>query len=252
MKKRLIFTLLYENGHFVLSRNFRTQRIGDLRWLQKNYNFSSVAKHIDELIIINISGTAPDETFCVALSELLSEVFVPVTAGGGVQDLSDAQALFRAGADKILFNQAIYSNPRLIESAADIYGQQAIVASIDVRSQEGDYFAFTKKGYVRETLSSFDILVANGSIGEIYLNSIDRDGTGNGLDVNCSNVFGYPPSVPLIIAGGAGTPDHLAEAIKSPLVSAVATANLLNFIGDGLQRARKAILDSGVVLAQWE
>lgn len=252
MKKRLVFTLLFENGEFVLSRNFRTQRIGDLSWLQRNYNFASVAKYIDELVVINVSGpSASNETFVRMLSELLSDVFVPVTAGGNVQDLSDARSLFRAGADKILFNTAIFSNRHLIESAAENFGQQAIVASIDVRSHQGDYFPYAKKGSVKETLESFDRLVANGSIGEIYLNSIDRDGTGNGIDLDCLNVFDYAPSVPLIIAGGAGTPDHLAQAIKSPSVSAVATANLLNFIGDGLQRARQAILDAGVALAQW-
>jgi cyclase len=253
MKKRLIFTLLYEKGSFVLSRNFRTQKIGDIQWLHKNYNFAKVASHIDELIVINVSRDQGfDDNFRLTLSELVAGVFVPLTAGGWVRSLADAESLFAAGADKILLNYAIHDDVDLVVSLAEKYGQQAVVASLDVRGIDGAFQVFRDKGSVLEPLENYRALVHAGHIGEVYLNSIDRDGTGNGMDLSSLSVLGASSLVPVILAGGAGKPAHLAEAIASPLVNAVATANLLNFVGDGLRKARLAIHDAGIDLAHWD
>lgn len=253
MKKRLIFTLLYEKGSFVLSRNFRTQKIGDIAWLQKNYDFAKVASHIDELIVINISRDAEFDThFRFTLSELLAGVFVPVTAGGGVRRLSDAEGLFAAGADKILLNHALHHNVDLVASLAQKYGQQAVVGSLDVRRRNGRYHIFSNKGAEQQPSDNYYRVVGEGHIGEVYLNSIDQDGTGNGMDLESLSVLGAPSPIPVILAGGAGKPAHLAEAASSPVVNAVATANLLNFVGDGLRKARGAISAAGIDLAQWD
>ena len=253
MKKRLIFTLLYEKGSFVLSRNFRTQRIGDIDWLGKNYNFAKVASHIDELIVINLSRDAEfDDHFRSTLAELLFGVFVPITAGGGVRSLRDAESLFAAGADKILLNYAIHYDTRLVRSLAEKYGQQAVVGSLDMRVIDGAHHVFSDKGSSPEPLENYRALLVAGHIGEVYLNSIDRDGTGNGMDVSSLAVLGDSSPIPVILAGGAGKPEHLAEAIASPAVNAVATANLLNFVGDGLRKTRVAIRNAGIDLAQWD
>lgn len=253
MKKRLIFTLLYEKGSFVLSRNFRTQRIGDISWLHKNYNFVKVASYIDELIVINVSRDSEFDThFQTTLTELLSGVFVPLTAGGGVRRLRDAESLFAAGADKIILNYAIHHDFGLIASLAEKYGQQAVVGSLDVRVIDGKHHVFSDKGSTIEPLENYRGVVAAGHIGEVYLNSIDRDGTGNGMDLPSLSVLGTSPPIPVILAGGAGKPAHLSEAIASPFVNAVATANLLNFVGDGLRKTRMAIRDTGIDLAQWD
>jgi cyclase len=252
MKKRLIFTLLYEKGSFVLSRNFRTQKIGDIQWLHTNYNFAKVASHIDELIVINVSRDPDfDDHFRATLSELLAGVFVPLTAGGGVRTLTDAEHLFSAGADKILLNYAVHDDVDLVIALAEKYGQQAVVASLDVREIDGAFQVLSNKGSAVERLDNYRALVYAGHIGEVYLNSIDRDGTGNGMDLSSLSVLGASSPIPVILAGGAGKPAHLAEAIASPLVNAVATANLLNFVGDGLRKARLAIRDAGIDLAHW-
>jgi cyclase len=253
MKKRLIFTLLYEKGSFVLSRNFRTQKIGDINWLHKNYNFAKVASHIDELIVINISRDPEfDNHFRTTLSELLSGVFVPMTAGGGVRSLHDAETLFAAGVDKILMNYAIHHDIHLVGSLAEKYGQQAVVGSLDVRVIDGAHRVFSDKGSVPESLETFQDIVGAGHIGEVYLNSIDRDGTGNGMDLSSLSVLGGSSPIPVILAGGAGKPAHISNAITSPVVNAVATANLLNFVGDGLRKTRVALRNAGVDLAQWD
>jgi cyclase len=253
MKKRLIFTLLYERGSFVLSRNFRTQKIGDIRWLNSNYNFAKVAQHIDELVLINVSrDKAFDKHFRETLSELLSGVFVPVTAGGGVTALDDAQTLFSSGADKILLNHALHHDAELVASLSRKYGQQAVVGSLDVRHQQGNLEVFSNKATTLEPLTSFSRLVEEGHVGEVYLNSIDQDGTGQGMDLGILTIMGRLSPIPVILAGGAGKPAHLADAIASPLVNAVATANLLNFVGDGLRKTRDAILSAGIDLASWD
>ena len=252
MKKRLIFTLLYERGNFVLSRNFRTQKIGNIEWLNTNYNFARVARFVDELVLINVSQDREfDEHFRGTLSQLLKGVFAPVTVGGGIQTLMDAGTLFDSGADKILLNKAIHEDPALIEELATKYGQQAVVGSLDVRTDEGTHLVMTNKASALGSIENLQKLLLHGHIGELYVNSVNKDGTGQGMDPSIVDVVPSMSSVPIILAGGAGKPAHLAEAIAAPRVNAVATANLLNFVGDGLQRAREEMRLAGVNLAHW-
>jgi len=253
MKKRLIFTLLYEKGSFVLSRNFRTQKIGDARWLGSHYNFEKAARFIDELILINVSRDRSfDEHFRETLSEVVSGVFVPVAAGGGVRTIDDATSLFKFGADKILVNRAIFEDPDLVSTLSQRFGQQALVGSVDVRRAGSDFQVYTDKGTQVQPADRVGELVSQGHLGELYLNSIDRDGTGQGMDPGIAGILDNSFQVPLILAGGAGKPEHLLNAITLPYVNAVATANLLNFIGDGLRKTRESIVNAGVELAQWE
>lgn len=252
MKKRLIFTLLYEKGSFVLSRNFRTQRIGDIHWLKKNYNFSKVSNYIDELVLINVSGDSGfDEAFRKTLSELIVGVFVPVTAGGGIRSMSAAESLFQSGADKILLNQSLFLDYDFVVRLSQKYGQQAVVGSLDLRRTESEIHAYSHKGSRPQNLQSPLALAKGGHIGEFYLNSIDQDGTGNGLDFEIVEFLAPEISVPLVLAGGAGKPSHLVEGLSIPQLSGVATANLLNFVGDGLKNTRDAAYDAGINLARW-
>ena len=252
MKKRLIFTLLYESGHFVLSRNFRTQKIGNIGWLNKNYNFARVARYVDELVLINVSQDRDfDEHFRETLSVLLEGVFAPVTVGGGIRTLTDAEKLFASGADKILLNRAIHENPTLIADLATKYGQQAVVGSLDVSTDQETHLVVTNKATTPGSTVNLQELLINGHLGELYVNSVAKDGTGQGMDPGIIDIVPSISSVPIILAGVAGKPTHLAEAIVTPKVNAVATANLLNFVGDGLQKAREEMRVAGVDLAHW-
>src|SRR5688572_15437119 len=103
LKKRLIFTLLHDQGHFMLSRNFRLQRVGDLRWLQTNYDFSQISFSIDELIVLDVTRSRRDPAaFCEILKAVAKGCFVPIAAGGGIRSLEHARALLRSGADKVV------------------------------------------------------------------------------------------------------------------------------------------------------
>ena len=246
-KKRLIFTLLYDNGSFMLSRNFRLQKIGDLKWLETNYGFSEVGYSIDELIVLDVSRTPRDRTtFCKALKSLTFDCFAPIAAGGGVNSVKEAQDLLRSGADKVVVNTTLHSNPDLISKLATEFGRQCIVASLDCKQVNDKFELVTNNGSETTNLdlSQFLAQVSSLPVGEIYLNSVDRDGTGNGYDFKLLDCLPKSIEVPIILAGGVGNSKHLAEGLSDHRVDAVATANLLNFMGNGLALARAELINA--------
>lgn len=255
LKKRIIFTLLYDAGYFVLSRNFRLQRVGDLVWLQRNYDFSRIAFYIDELLVLDVTREGRDlSRFEETLCALTEGCFAPIAAGGGIRGPDGACRLLRSGADKIVVNTLLFENPDMVREMASEFGQQCMVASVDIKSGRGDPARiFTAMGCrpwpfsVREALAVLD----KGLVGEIYLNSIDRDGTGQGYDFGLLENLPKEFRLPVILAGGVGNSRHLIEGFSDPRVNAVATAHLFNFVGDGLKRARESLLAQGACLAAW-
>ena len=252
----MIFTLLYNQGAFMLSRNFRLQKVGDLHWLQKNYNFSQVAFSIDELIVLDVSRGGRDlNRFCDHLKSLSEGCFVPIAAGGGVRSVADARKLLRSGADKVVVNTLLFDNEALIRELAEEFGQQCIVASIDIKyDNEFGYRVWVKngerplEGSIGERFENFLEL----PVGEVYVNSIDRDGTGQGYDFQILDVIQSAIPIPVIIAGGAGQYHHLAEGLKDDRIDAVATAHLFNFVGNGLAKARFGLQEQGFSLGEWD
>ena len=255
LKKRIIFTLLYDNGQFVLSRNFRLQKVGNLEWLQKNYDFAHISFFIDELVVLDISrGVRNQSAFCETLEALAEGCFVPIAAGGGVRSVDQARSLLRSGADKIVVNTPIFSQPALLKELAQEFGQQCIVGSLDLkRTQDGDYEILIESGaYALDGVAKDELQkLSDAIVGEWYLNSVDRDGTGQGYDLELIDQLPTDCLVPIILAGGAGNASHIATGLADPRVDAVATAHLFNFIGDGLKQARSSLLLAGVELAKW-
>lgn len=256
LKKRIIFTLLYGDGSFMLSRNFRLQKVGDMKWLKDNYNFSSVSFSIDELVVLDVSRRSRDPShFGECLKEIVSSCFIPVSAGGGVSSVEHAKLLLRSGADKIVVNSEISRRPEFISELASEFGQQCIVASVDAKkNSDGAYDVFIENGANLLNLSLLDYLdtLAELAIGELYLNSMDRDGTGQGYDLSLLEQIPAHFRAPVIIAGGAGNHNHFAEVLQDERVNAVATAHLFNFVGDGLSVSRDRVLDLGFNLASFD
>lgn len=254
LKKRIIFTLLFDNGQFVLSRNFRLQKVGNLDWLQRNYNFAQVAFFIDELIVLDVSrGTRDPDAFCAALEQISAGCFAPIAAGGGVISVDYARRLLRSGADKVVLNSALADDPELVIDIVSEFGQQCVVGAVDVKRTGGDYGVYIRNGSQLLTIPAREALTwaLSGHVGEIYLNCIDRDGTGQGYDLDTLDLLPPDCSIPVIIAGGVGNAKHFVEGLADSRVDAVATAHLFNFIGDGLKRARHLLLDNGKELASW-
>lgn len=256
LKKRLIFTLLYNQGKFMLSRNFRLQKVGDLNWLQKNYNFSKISFSIDELIVLDVSRSEKKPlAFCDTLKQLTEGCFVPISAGGGVRTIEDARNLLRSGADKVVVNTALYANNGFINELASEFGQQCVVASMDIKHAADDtYKVWSEYGSkcLNGSATEWIDQVTRDAVGEIYLNSMDRDGTGQGYDLRLLDQLPANMAKPIILAGGVGNAAHLAAGLADPRIDAVATAHLFNFVGDGLKKARQALISSGVVLPLWD
>jgi imidazole glycerol-phosphate synthase subunit HisF len=255
LKKRIIFTLLYDQGTFVLSRNFRLQKVGDLCWLKENYDFSRVAFSIDELIILDVSrGVRDEEKFCEHVRSLSEESFIPIAAGGGIQNVEQAQKLLYSGAEKIVVNSLLANNKDTITEIAYKFGQQCLVASVDAKKTEGGFRCFIDNGsnMLNVSLSEYLEDIMKLPIGELYLNSIDRDGTGQGYDYDLLNFLPTQMHIPIILAGGAGKDTHLFEGLNDSRVDAVGTAHLFNFLGDGLINARNTLYKMGMNLAKWD
>ncbi len=254
-KKRLIFTLIYSDGFFNLSRNFKLQNVGDINWLKNHYDFSKISFSIDELLILDASRKEKkSKNFFSYLNSLSSECFVPIGSGGGINNIDDARFFFENGADKIVLNSAIYSNPKILDEISTKYGHQSLCVSIDFKIIDGNYHVLTNNG---QELAKIDLKkylneIVNYPIGEVYLNSVDKDGTGQGLDKNVLEFLPKEFKFPIILAGGAGKSAHLIEALEDNRVSAVSTANLFNFIGNGLKIAREDIIQAKIDVPIWQ
>ncbi|MFM8531909.1 MAG: HisA/HisF-related TIM barrel protein [Ilumatobacteraceae bacterium] len=246
--KRLIFTLLYDSGYFMLSRNFRLQRVGDINWLKSNYNFERIGFSIDELILLNVSRSPNSRhDFCNAVASLNDDCFAPIAAGGWITNVAHARELLSSGADKVVVNTQLVRDPNVVIEIARDFGAQCIVASIDVSDRGDRHVPLIERASeeLATTLEEHLRSVASMPIGEIYLTSVDRDGTGDGYDADLLRCLPTDLRVPLIIAGGVGMPRHLIEGLAVDAVDAVATAHLHNFVGDGLSRARLELQNSG-------
>ena len=251
-KKRLIYTLLYNKGYFMLSRNFRLQKIGDFKWLKKHYNFEKIAFSIDELIILDVTREGRDiYEFSSVVKEVVKNVFIPVACGGGVRTLDDAKLLLNSGADKIVVNTTLHSDKELINSLVKNYGSQFVVGSVDFQINNDVINVYIENGQLKidENLQDYLQAIEKLSIGEIYLNSIQKDGTGKGYDIKYLEDILGKVTTPIILAGGAGNYLHLIEGLKISSVDAVATANLFNFIGDALPDSRNKIINEKIELA---
>ncbi|NDH06121.1 DUF255 domain-containing protein [bacterium] len=188
------------------------------------------------------------------LKKITEGCFVPICAGGGLKQISEVDALLRSGADKVMVNTGLFENIDFIRQIADSYGEQCIVASFDVKKNvSNQYELWSSNGMKLEGLAKdyFDRL-DNFPVGEIYINSIDQDGTGNGYDLDILNILPSGMNKPVIFAGGVGNSKHLAAGLSESRIDAVATAHLFNFIGDGLKKARSDLIEKGYDLPIWD
>jgi imidazole glycerol-phosphate synthase subunit HisF len=228
---RIIPCLLIENGGFVKTTRFKNpDYVGDPVNVINLFNRFEV----DEIIILDISATrqrrAPDFDL---ITDLASECWVPLSYGGGLNKIADIQKVFSLGVEKVILNTAACSNPRLIREAADIFGSQAIVGSMDIKPD----FLGRKNVYIcsgTHKISASPVEYAKAleqsGVGEIFLNSIHRDGTWNGYDLDLIEQIAHSVSVPVIACGGAGHRDDL----KQPLLkgaSAVAAGSIFIYKG---------------------
>ena len=238
----------------MLSRNFRLQRAGNIEWLKNNYNFKNIAFSIDELIILDVSRGARDiHRFCNHIKMIMGECFIPISAGGGISTCEQAKIIMNSGADKLVINSALFKVPAFVSQLIRLYGSQCIIASVDVKREKDVFHMYIENGSTKVPyeLSEGIKRITDLGVGEIYLNSMDKDGTGHGYLHELMSEIGQDVKVPIIMAGGAGNWHHLLAGLQHLVVDAAATANLFNFIGQGFPHARWQLLSEGINLAQW-
>lgn len=231
MSNRVIPCLLLKDGGLVKGVRFKDDKyVGDPLNAVRVFN----EKEVDELILLDITATVENRAPCVdVIREIASECFMPLAYGGGVSTLEQVRTIFNSGVEKIILNAAAFDSPDLIRKAAEVYGCQSIVVSMDVKkSLFGKYGVFTHRG--RKDRNIDPVAHARNvealGAGEIFLNSIDRDGTGSGYDLTVVERVAGSVNIPVIACGGAGSTAHLREAVASG-ASAVSAGSMFVYYG---------------------
>ena len=258
LKTRLIPCLLLKNGLLVRSEEFSFHQIvGNPVTQVERFNAWSV----DELIYLDITREGDYdmrrddhkvriENDILRIIELVSRsCFMPLTFGGGIRTIEDVRARIASGADKVTINTAALETPEFITEAAGVFGSQAIVVSIDALERgKGEWEAIGGNGKVpsgRDVVSWAHEAERRGA-GEIFLNSIDRDGMGNGYDIALIRSVVDATTIPVIACGGVGRFAHLVKGAVEGGASAVSAANIFHFTEHSTINAKKALLAAGV------
>tara|TARA_A100001015_G_C15037390_1_gene737185 strand:- start:3471 stop:4247 length:777 start_codon:yes stop_codon:yes gene_type:complete len=254
LKKRIIFKLYYKDNSFCLSRNFKLQKVGDAEWLFRNLSFEDISNYIDELIILNVDDKnyldPINKKFQTAIKKLMKKTFIPLTIGGGLRSLGNVSECFKIGADKILLNTSI-SDKNFVKKCVKKYGSQAIICGIDFKFEKRKYFSYVANGTKKYLEVKDHVKIANSlKFGEIFLTSIDRDGTGFGYDNGI--IKNLDIKTPIVLGGGAGKSEHLETLIIDKKISGLMTGNLFNFAGAGLLELRNKLIKKNVNLRKIE
>jgi cyclase len=230
LAKRIIPCLDVTGGRVVKGINFVELRdAGDPVEIAARYNEQGA----DELTFLDITATSDDRGLILHMIEAVaSQVFIPLTVGGGVRTVEDVRRLLNAGADKTSFNSAAVANPQVIRDASAKYGAQCIVVAIDAkRNPQGGWDVYTHGGRRNTGLDAvaWARQMAEFGAGEILLTSMDRDGTKSGFDLALTRAVSDAVSVPVIASGGVGHLDHLADGIQQGGADAVLAASIFHY-----------------------
>lgn len=246
LAKRIIPCLDVTNGRVVKGTNFVALKdAGDPVEIARRYN----AEGADELTFLDITASSDNRDLILHIIEAVaSEVFIPLTVGGGVRAVADIQRLLNAGADKVSINTSAVSNPQLVKEAADRYGNQCIVVAIDSKRVGDHWEVFTHGG---RTATGLDAIAwakkmeAFGA-GELLLTSMDRDGTKSGFDLELTRAISDAVDIPIIASGGVGTLQHLVDGVREGRADAVLAASIFHFGEHGIEEAKRYMKQHGV------
>jgi cyclase len=249
LARRIIPCLDVMAGRVVKGINFVGLRdAGDPVEIARRYD----AQGADEITFLDITASSDERDLILPVIEAVaSQVFIPLTVGGGVRRVEDVRRLLNAGADKISINSAALQEPQLINSAAGRYGSQCIVVAIDAR-QDGPgrwqvYSHGGRKATGRDAVA-WAVEVAQRGAGEILLTSMDRDGTRSGFDLVLTRAVADAVPIPLIASGGVGTLEHLVAGVAQGGADAVLAASIFHFGDHTIGEAKKLMAERGIVV----
>jgi cyclase len=249
LKTRIIPCLDIDNGRVVKGVNFvDIVDAGDPVAPAKIYN----AQGADELCFLDITATVERrDTIIHMVEQVANEVFIPLTVGGGISDISHIRNLLNAGADKVSINSAAVKNPEFVREAAQKCGSQCIVVAIDAKAKEDGsegWEIFTHGGRKGTGIDAVEwaVKMAEYGAGEILLTSMDRDGTKAGFNIPLTRAVADAVHIPVIASGGVGNLDHLVEGVTEGHASAVLAASIFHFGEYTIAETKAAMTKAGV------
>ncbi len=249
--KRIIPCLDVDKGRVVKGVNFLNIRdAGDPVEIAKRYDTEGA----DEITMLDITASHETrDTTYKTVESIASQVFIPLTVGGGVRKIEDIKKLLRSGADKVSINTSAVENPSFVKEAADKFGSQCIVVAVDAKAMTDKENAWEVVTYGGRNRTGIDVLewteqVAAYGAGEILLTSMDRDGTKEGFDNNLVSKVSSGISIPVIASGGVGNLDHLIDGVKIGGAEAVLAASIFHFSEFSIKEAKEAMKASGITV----
>ena len=249
--KRIIPCLDVDKGRVVKGVNFLNIRdAGDPVEIAKRYDTEGA----DEITMLDITASHETrDTTYKTVESIASQVFIPLTVGGGVRKIEDIKKLLRSGADKVSINTSAVENPGFVQEAADKFGSQCIVVAVDAKAKTDKENSWEVVTYGGRNRTGIDVLkwteqVAEYGAGEILLTSMDRDGTKEGFDNNLVSKVSSGISIPVIASGGVGNLDHLIDGVKIGGAEAVLAASIFHFSEFSIKEAKEAMKASGITV----
>ncbi|MEQ3724817.1 imidazole glycerol phosphate synthase subunit HisF [Alcanivorax sp.] len=251
LAKRIIPCLDVDAGRVVKGVQFVDIRdAGDPVEIAKRYNDAGA----DEITFLDITASHQErDTTLHTVEQIASQVFIPLTVGGGVRALEDIRNLLNAGADKVAINSAAVHNPEFVREAADRFGSQCIVVAIDAKKVSAEsapnrWEIFTHGGRKPTGLDAVEWArkMTDYGAGEILLTSMDRDGTKNGFDIALTRAISDAVPVPVIASGGVGNLQHLVDGVQQGGADAVLAASIFHFGEYSVQQAKEFMQSAGV------
>lgn len=249
LAKRIIPCLDVDNGRVVKGVNFVGLRdAGDPVAVAKRYNDEGA----DEITFLDITASSDNrDTILHMIEAVASQVFIPLTVGGGVRSVADVRRLLNAGADKVGINSAAVTQPDLINEAAGFFGSQAIVVAVDAKAGNADntrWEVFTHGGRRPTGLDAVAWVreMQQRGAGEILLTSMDRDGTKSGFNLPLTRAVADAVDIPVIASGGVGNIQHLIEGITEGHADAVLAASIFHFGEVSIAEAKRQMREAGI------
>ncbi|SVE41749.1 uncharacterized protein METZ01_LOCUS494603, partial [marine metagenome] len=225
LKTRLIPIIVLKNDLIVQSIGFNQYLpIGNIKMAIEFF----VNWDVDEIVLVDIDATKENRVFPLDIvKKACAECFIPISIGGGIKILKDIRETLRSGADKIVINEAAYIDPKFISNAVRTFGSSTITASIDAKKIDNEYYAFYRNGKINSKKSVLKWIkeLEDLGVGEILINSIDRDGSRIGYDLELVKTVSENISIPVIACGGVGNVTHFVDAVLKGNCQAVAAAN---------------------------
>jgi cyclase len=247
LAKRIIPCLDVDNGRVVKGVKFVEIRdAGDPVEIARRYDEQGA----DEITFLDITASSDNrETMVHVVEAMASEVFIPLTVGGGIRKVEDVRRMLNAGADKVAINTAAVSRPEFVKEASDHFGSQCIVVAIDAKQTGPDKWeVFTHGGRKATGLDALAWArkMTDYGAGEILLTSMDRDGTKDGFDLRLTRAVCDAVSIPVIASGGVGNLDHLVEGITRGHADAVLAASIFHFGEYTVAQAKQRMAQAGI------